>query len=349
MPDSIIKYLQSNQTPIIENDLVTFVWKGRTAPLLVGDFTGWDTNTYVTMKKQAPGIWTYQIPFKPDAYIEYGFLKDGESILDPFNPRRTPNGIGGDNNFFSMPDYKPSSLSRKKSNIPHGTISSHRLPTEGLISGKYRTIHFYHPPTKAPAPLLLVWDGQDYLYRMHLNNMLDNLIYKGTIKPLAVVFIDNAGQDLRTVEYACCDATLAFLKFELIPYAIRELKLIDIDKNPGSYGVLGASMGGLMALYTALRMPQIFGKVLSQSGAFAWGDFDMVVFELIKHGLRLPLNIWLDVGIYDLSGLLEANQRMRELLSVQGYPVIYREYNAGHNYPAWRDDLSNGLEVFFGS
>jgi enterochelin esterase family protein len=38
---------------------------------------------------------------------------------------------------------------------------------------------------------------------------------------------------------------------------------------------------------------------------------------------------------------------MAALLQSRGYDVAYREYNAGHNYAAWRDDLWRGLEVLF--
>jgi enterochelin esterase family protein len=194
----------------------------------------------------------------------------------------------------------------------------------------------------------VVWDGKDYLFRLHLNNIVDNLLYQGKIRPIAMAFIDNAGQELRTVEYACSDATLAFLMIEVMPLARRELNLIGIDACPGAYGVLGASMGGLMALYTGARMPHVFGNVLSQSGAFSWGNFDTVVFDLLQQGEVRPIKIWMDAGVYDLAGLLESNQRMQSLLHERGYALTYREYHAGHNYPAWRDDIWRGLETLYG-
>jgi enterochelin esterase family protein len=45
--------------------------------------------------------------------------------------------------------------------------------------------------------------------------------------------------------------------------------------------------------------------------------------------------------------LLEPNRRMRALLEARGMLVGYREYPAGHNYTAWRDDLWRGLEALF--
>ena len=178
---------------------------------------------------------------------------------------------------------------------------------------------------------------------------MDSLLAKGRIHAVALAFVDNAGQDLRTMEYACSDATLAFLTMKVIPIAQRELNLIDVNTNPGAFGVLGASMGGLMALFTGMRLPRIFGRVLSQSGAFSFGDFDMVVYDLIQRGDVRPIQIWLDAGVYDLTGLLKTNRRMHALLKKKGYPVIYHEYHAGHNYPAWRDDIWRGFKALYGA
>jgi enterochelin esterase-like enzyme len=40
---------------------------------------------------------------------------------------------------------------------------------------------------------------------------------------------------------------------------------------------------------------------------------------------------------------------MAALLQCRGYDVSCREFNAGHNYRAWRDDLWRGLEALFPS
>ena len=348
MAGSILKDLKTEPTPIINNKTATFVWKGRTPPLLVGDFTNWDDGSPARLVRSEPGVWTYQLTLPLDAYIEYGFLKGKESILDPFNPRRTPNGIGGYNNYFFMPEYKPTALSGKNREIPHGTITQHIIPTEYFISGNHRTVYLYQPPGKERVPLVVVWDGQEYLYRVRLNYIVDNLIFQGRIRPIALAFVSNGGQKSRTSEYACNEATLTFLMTEVLPLATKELNLLDIDAFPGEFGTLGASMGGLMALYTGTRIPQVFGKVFSQSGAFSWAGFDMVVFDLLEHGEVRSLKIWMDVGIYDLEELLVSNQRMQNLLTRRGYTLTYREYNAGHNYPSWRDDIWRGLEALYG-
>ena len=105
-------------------------------------------------------------------------------------------------------------------------------------------------------------------------------------------------------------------------------------------------MGGLTALYAGLRAPAVFGRVLSQSGAFALGQHDTVVFDLVRHSPVPPLRVWMSAGRYEW--LLDCNRRMHRLLEKKGYDVAYHEHNGGHNYPAWRDHLAQGLEALFG-
>lgn len=348
MPKSIRKRLKYEQTPLIDGEKVLFVWRGEEAPYLVGDFTGWESGDPLTMEMIEPNIWIHQLMLPMDAYIEYAFQRGEKNSLDPLNPRKTSNGVGGYNNFFTMPGYKPTKFGRRSKNIPHGTLTTHHVATDYLIMGENRSVHLYQPPVKDPVPLMVVWDGQDYLNRMHLNTIIDNLIAKERIRPLALALVNNGGQKSRVVEYACSEASLAFLTVDVIPLAINNLNLLDIKAMPGAYGVVGASMGGLMALFTGVRLSEIFGNVLCQSGAFSWVGNDSVVFDLLALGKLLPLKIWLDVGIFDIPGLLLSNRKMSSLLNKRGYPFMYREYNAGHNYPAWRDEIWRGIEYLYG-
>ena len=121
--------------------------------------------------------------------------------------------------------------------------------------------------------------------------------------------------------------------------------LVDIKANPGAYGILGASMGGLQALYTGLPAPHIFGHVLSQSGAFSLMGQESVVWDLVRHAPVRPLSIWMEAGRFEW--LLDCNRQMNELLVEKGHDVTYREYNAGQNFPAWRGDIGTGLESLF--
>ncbi len=332
-------------TPVIEGDRAIFFWYGKRAPMLIGDFNDWDEEHPIKLKRAATQIWWTQLSFSKDAYVEYAFKIDGKQFLDPNNPRRVSSGLGHSNNYFYMPEGGPVALIQRNTDVPRGKVMRQYIETGDLAAGKYRSVYLYQPPVSDPCPLVVVWDGFDYLRRAHLDIMVDNLIAQKRIRPVALAMVNGGGQ-ARLVEYACSEATISFLLRKVLPLAEESLNLVDIEEAPGAYGILGASMGGLMSLYTALRFPNIFGHVISQSGAFDFLGYDSVVYELVRLGPVLPLKIWMDIG--NMEELLPSNRRMRDLLVSRGYNLGYVEYNGGHNYTAWQNDVWRGLEAVFG-
>jgi len=343
--ETILERALSEGTPVIDGEAATFVWQGRRAPQLIGDFTDWEGGSPLTLARIAAGLWAYTLRLPRDAYIEYAYIQGVERLPDPLNPRTLPNGVGATNHFFYMPDAAPTALAQRRRDVPHGLVTSHTVETEGLAVGSKRTVYLYQPPTIEPSPLIIVFDGQDYLRRARLTDIVDNLIAQGRIRPVALAMVSHGGR-ARLVEYACNEGTVGFILYRVLPLARAQLNLVDVQTLPGAYGLLGASLGGLMALYTALRAPAVFGHVLSQSGAFAFAGHDFILFDLIRDSSVKPLKVWMDVGRFE--DLLSANRRLQALLAAKGYAVSYREYNGGHNYTAWRDDVWRGLEALLG-
>lgn len=336
--------MQKHGTPLIDGGQVTFLWSGKKVPRLRGDFCGWEEEDGLVLKKVASNLWEITLDLPEDGYFEYAYFDRNDRFLDPHNRRTTPNGMGKTNNTFWMPLAKPTDLTRRRRDTPAGMVKTVEVEMAHMLASPTRKVTYYQPPVDDPCPLLVVWDGSDYLKRANLPAMVDNLIDLNRIRPVALAMVTNGGKS-RFVEYACSDATLMALLSCVLPEAKKQLNLLDIGNNPGAYGVMGASMGGLMALYTGLRHPQIFGKVLAQSGAFSFRDYDFVTSTLVRIGDPNELKIWMDCGKFEF--LLQANRTMHEMLTKAGYLVVYREYNAGHNYPAWRDDLWRGLEYLF--
>ncbi len=235
--------------------------------------------------------------------------------------------------------------------IRHAVFRMGRLPTTAFRHGTWWLgiidpfIYISHP-SNIHAHLMVVWDGRDYLRRGRLVQIIENLVHQGRMRPVALAMVDD-GRLARMAEYACSEGTLGFLMERVLPLAREHLNLVETGVLPGSFGIMGASMGGLMALYSALRLPQIFSHVLSQSGGFWRGKVNSIVFDLVEKWETLPLDIWMDVGRYDFSDLLESNRYLFKSLHSRGYPVVYREYPGGHNYPAWRDEVWRGLEYLF--
>ncbi len=333
------------QNPFIEDNRVTFHWRGRTAPHLIDDLHNWEEQPQ-KLKRVGKDLWAISFELARDAYLEYAFYdpRTGTRFRDPLNSNIVYNGFEDDNHFFYMPEAAPTQLVLRKKGVPRGKVSTHIVPTEMLQDDGEREIYLYHPPVKEPVPLLVVYDGAEYLERARLNVIVDNLIAEKRIRPIAMAFLTNGG-DLRAVEYLCSDATISWLDSVILPFARRKLNILDIKKNRGAYGVLGASASGLMSVYTGLRMPEIFGKVIAQSAVFEFEGRDVAAVDLIRHGHSREIKIWMDVG--KLESLLDDNRRMQPILREHRYDVTYREYGGAHNYTAWRDDVWRGLEAMF--
>lgn len=338
---------QAEGTPIIEGDHATFIWQGETAPNLYTDATGWGDDNALTLTQIAPELWSYSLSLLPDTYLEYAFMTVDGRWRDPFNKRLITNGMGKMNHWFDMPNAHHTDLAYRKRGVAHGLLTEHKIDGGFAIVGEQRSVYLYHPPTTAPVPLLVVLDGKDYATRAKLPNIVDNLIAQKRIRPIALAMPQHGGQ-ARFVEYLCSDSTLAFLTRDVLALAEQHLHLLPLEENPGAYGILGASMGGLMALYSGLRLPQVFGTVISQSGAFGFdlvGE-ETVIYDLLRNVERRPIKVWMDVGRYEW--LLPMNRKMHALLDEKGYAPTYREYSGGHNYTSWRDEVVLALEAMYG-
>jgi enterochelin esterase family protein len=110
-------------TPLIDGDKAVFLWKGRRPPKLIGDFTEWEDGTPAEMTRIAPGVWTYELLVPSDAYIEYAFMDGIERFPDPFNIHKVLHGLGKANNFFYLPEGKPTPLAERKKGVSQGKLT----------------------------------------------------------------------------------------------------------------------------------------------------------------------------------------------------------------------------------
>ena len=329
--------------PVIEDETVTFIWQGKTSPRLMDDLHNWEEDPQ-TMQRAGTELWSYSMSLAADAYFEYAFLdpKTGERVPDPLNPNRIWNGINAYNHYFYMPRSGPNPLVQSVKGVARGTVTRHQVPTKEYVVGANRTVYLYQPLVKTPVPLVVVYDGPDYLKRARLNVIVDNLIAAKRVRPFAMAMVQNGGH-ARSLEYSCSESTLGFVFECVIPLAQEHLTLTPPGGEP--YGVLGASLGGLMAMYTGMRLPQVFGKVLSQSGVFILPEHQFVVVDLVRYAPPPEIDIWMDTGHYE--GLLDSNRQMYALLKEKKFKVKYHEFSGGHNFTAWRDDIWRGLEALF--
>jgi enterochelin esterase family protein len=250
---------------------------------------------------------------------------------------------------LELPDAPAFAWSLER-DVPRGSVEMHRLASERL--GNTRRVYTYTPPAYDAAqtyPLVVCFDGWAYVDDAYvpLPRVFDNLIAAGRIPSVVAVLPDSIDNETRMRELVLHEGFVEFLVEEMLSWARERLSFQD---DPERTLVTGSSAGGLAAAFAALRRPDRFGLVLSQSGAFGRA---VLAHEFATHE-RLGLRFYLDVGIleavpwWDFAPLVHANRHLRDVLLAKGYDVTYREFPGGHDYFWWRETIADGLIALLG-
>ena len=132
-----------------------------------------------------------------------------------------------------------------------------------MFAGKRRG-YVYTPPHYDPAltyPVYYVQDGVAFYRTGKLGELLDRALAQGLITPAVLVFVEPLD---RNDEYYLNDRYFDFLISEVLPQVETGFS---VRRDAAGRGLWGASLGGLISLYTAWQHPDWFGKVISHSGA----------------------------------------------------------------------------------
>ncbi|MGI9105429.1 MAG: glucan 1,4-alpha-glucosidase [Pyrinomonadaceae bacterium] len=339
-PAFVEKLKRAERSPIVEDEQVTFLYRGKAKRVeLAGDFTGWSPRWFALRELAGTDVKYLTMKFVRNARAEYKLIVDGEWTGDPLNDNKLDNGVGGFNNFFTMPGYRPSALAETRWDL-RGTLEKLEVPTSLLEGGK-RKIQVYLPPGYAQAseryPVLYLQDGSDYVTRARAAHIADQLISQKQSAPFIIVFVDPVN---RFKEYWANDGFAAFMATELVPFMDARYRT-----RPEREGraLMGASLGGVISTWTALKYPQTFARVAGQSTAFQIDDERVVaaLSALDVMNRAQPLKFYYDVGM--LESIWEVNRRVRVMLAGKNYPVTYGEAAAGHNWTSWRDQLAQAF------
>ncbi|MFJ4851245.1 enterochelin esterase [Streptomyces sp. NPDC088733] len=227
-----------------------------------------------------------------------------------------------------------------------GELSVHTLRSGHLHN--WRRVWAYAPAGHEDLtglPVVVLLDG-DVWQQLGISQLLDGLVHAGRLPPLIALLPDALDSDTRRRELACDERFVAFLTHELLPWAARRWP---VSGDPSRTVVAGQGLGGLAAAYAALRRPERFGNVLAQSGAFWWPAArregacpEEWLTGRVRALARRPVRFHLSAGLQEW-GVPAAGHRLRDALSAKGYEVAHHEYNGGHDYLCWRDDLAQGL------
>jgi enterochelin esterase-like enzyme len=246
---------------------------------------------------------------------------------------------------------------------PRAPASTKRLVHETIFDSAYkrqRDIWIYTPPgydakAATPYPLIVAFDGFEYRDTMPLPFILDTLLATKAAPAAVAVLIDNGESGTRIADLGNAHRMVDFLSRQLVPHVRAGWR---VTTDPHRVIITGSSAGGLAAAYVAFEKPEVFGNVLSQSGAFwrgAEGSNDAPYEWLTNQVAAKPrgdVRFYMDVGEYEdhatLGGsgpnFLAANRRFRDALLAKGYRVTYAEIPQGQHAPQyWMKTLPVGI------
>ncbi len=349
------RFLERHRVPIQGEGLTTFVFVGEADKV---DLDHWIYGLPGTQPfDRVPGttLWHLSIDLPARSRIEYklGITRNGhrDTILDPLNPRRAHDPFGA-NSVCSTEGYQIPEWAGHDPESRPGSIEDLEIDSAALRSR--RTLHVYLPARFRRGrryPLLVVHDGSDYLRYSSLRNVLDNLITRLEVAPLIVAFTDPGN---RLKEYAGDARHARHITQEVLPLLADRYPLVD---EPGGRGLMGASLGAVASLSTAWMHPDTWGRLMLQSGSFAFTDigqtrrgpeFEPVVTWMNRFRSdpgRPADRVYVSCGVYE--SLIYENRSLVPMLQQAEMQVLFTEARDGHNWENWRDRMRQGLSYLF--
>jgi enterochelin esterase-like enzyme len=341
---SRVSGVYSLEMPIaIRNNHVTFT-APENAQHLIGDFTdGLDRPTPLKAGESVT------LEFPKAAFVEYGFLDaEGTPFADPDNEVWAENPWYKYGRAAILGGYKPQPLREPLPEAAKGRTVS--LSWVGKVFAGTRRAYVHLPPNFDETrvyPVFYVQDGVAYRRTGKLGSVMENLLHFERIKPAILVFLE---PNDRTLEYHLNPQYLEFLLTEAMPEIEAKFP---VSVDAATRGLWGASLGGMASVYAALRRPDLFGMVVSQSGAFQ-GVPDQPYKRGAKEWLLSEfqnlekLNVRFSLECGQIEWLLGTNRRFAAMLFDKGYAHRYLERPSGHNWVTWRDGLVDSLEFMLG-
>ncbi|MFI2428845.1 alpha/beta hydrolase-fold protein [Streptomyces sp. NPDC018955] len=312
-----------------------FLWRGPGAASI--DFESWSEPVRLDRWGDTD-CWYARVRMPARLRVTYRFLVDGAAFADPFNPA----GAGGDRSVAATPDapaqpYWPDLGAEDVLPLPRT-----RIRWNGGRLGGRRTVRVH--PVGGGGPLVLLLDGDDWLYLHPATTAFESAVAAGAMPPVTLVFLP--AKD-RAAEFGCRPELWEAVRDELLPLVAET----GVPADPDRLVVAGQSLGGLSALYAALEFPDLVSRVACQSGAFWWtpgaaglanplgGPAGGTVAARLRGRSGLSgLRVAFDVGEHE-TRMLPHCARVEELTERAGATVRVSRSASHHDRAGWRHAL----------
>ncbi|WP_053220331.1 alpha/beta hydrolase [Virgibacillus senegalensis] len=218
------------------------------------------------------------------------------------------------------------------------------------------TVKWYLPESFSPLykyHVCIMQDGDDYFQLGRIATLSDRLHSDGEIENTVFVGIHYNDKYDRQEKYhpngSKQAAYMQFLLHEVVPLLDKELPTYHMG---GSRALIGDSLAGTLALMTAAKYPNTFGKVIMQSPYV-----DDKVLNVIQSAQSIDtLDIYHTIGneetdvpttAGDRKDFLGPNRKLHKLLEQQDIQYVYHELDGNHTWKYWQKDLKRALVTMF--
>lgn len=354
--EAVDAFIAAHSFPIVSGSSITFVFRGEAEAVHLKHWVFGLPSSQSLTRVVGTDVWHRTLQLPAGSRVEYKLEVvrngHGEWIQDPLNPKQSRDPFGANSvahgTGYEVPPWIHPDPSAAPGRLDELSIESaafgRRQPFGIYLPARFRATRRY--------PLLIVHDAHDYLRFAALGSILDNLIDRLEI-PEMVVALTNSPERLR--EYANDDRHARYLTDELVPHLER---LFPLDPRPQARCLMGASFGAVASFSTAWKRPGFYGRLLLQSGSFAFTDigdrnsrgplFDPIVGFINQFRAQpsaVSERVFVSCGMYE--SLIYENRSLVPILQATGMDVRYVEARDGHNWENWRDRLREGLSWLF--
>lgn len=305
------------------------------------------------MVKDSSGLWTVTIgPLDPDIY-SYQLSIDSATVTDPAD--RDIKKYFVSKSMFEVPGKPP--ILASVQDVPHGVL--HHEVYASKVRKADAGLWVYTPPGYDPRgaklyPVVYLLhgygDGEEaWIVSGRANTIVDNLIAQGRVDPMILVMpyghpIPVPGRDPDKDYYPRNTPALrADLLGAVIPLVEREYRA---DPRASKRAIAGLSMGGGQALVIGLNERDVFKWVGAFSSAVPKGDLGKAFGDLVKDKAHGPSLLWVGVGEDDASER-KGNEALHAWLQQNGIVHTWVLGAGAHEWPVWRADLPQFLELIF--
>jgi enterochelin esterase-like enzyme len=255
-----------------------------------------------------------------------------------------------------------------------GNLRLHELRSR--IFRNSRLLRVWLPPSYDVSgatryPVLYLNDGQNLFdpatafagVDWRAGTTAEGLIATGKIPAIIIVGIDNTGKDRvrEYIPYRSLEPRLLVPQGKRYPeFLLREVmpvieKHYSVAKGAEHTGLGGSSLGGLIALYTALASPGVFGRLLIESPSLWVGN--RKILEECRSFRYWPSRVSLGMGTREAGNATKDQKAVNDVRELENIlrsanlgetrlRVVVEE-GAGHTETAWGARFSGALEFLY--